>query len=163
MYLQLEANARKNVIRQSRGGMDILPLRSTAMAKREVENSALGRYFFTVLNLGWVNCDTFRRSTNPVRVGVRVPDATLAANVIMLPRRRRGVLPLVSTGRESIWRLGGIPRGVAYYLIAYEVKEGRAVMAHRFIRNASSDIVELTYEPVAKTELRERLEAILSR
>lgn len=81
---------------------------------------------------------------------------------MLIPTDRRSVIAFNPSPRAGEWLRGGVPRGVGYHLIAYQVLDGQMVMAHRFVQSADDKTVtELTYEPVAILELKDKLAKIL--
>ncbi|MFT6000790.1 MAG: hypothetical protein ACI81P_003254 [Neolewinella sp.] len=79
----------------------------------------------------------------------------------MIPTDRRSVIAYNSDGKGN-WKRAGIPRGVAYHVVAYQVLNGQLVMAHRYVDGAEENKVEtLDFQPVAVTELKKKLAGIL--
>lgn len=124
------------------------------------QNKELDRYFFSIGELGWANCDMFGRNPDPIEVFAQLPYSTEQAKVMLLPNDRRSVVSFKSGGNGQ-WRCSGIPRNVGYHVIAYQVMNGQMVMAHRFISRATSDVTDLKYQPVAVADLKDKLADIL--
>ncbi|WP_020571255.1 OmpA family protein [Neolewinella persica] len=152
--------------------------REAYLAAREARIAALGdelagmedlsgrsgdvsRYFFSVARLGWTNVDIYTSDEDPIQVLASLPNSTERATVVMVPTDRRSVIAYNPDG-EGNWKRGGIPRGVAYHVVAYQVLNGQLMMAHRFVDAADDKTVEtLSFEPVAVTELKDKLAGIL--
>jgi hypothetical protein len=152
--------------------------REAYLAAREARIAALGdelagmedlsgrgrdvsRYFFSVARLGWTNVDIYTRDEDPIQVLAAVPNSTEKATVVMIPTDRRSVIAYNPDG-EGNWKRAGIPRGVAYHVVAYQVLNGQLMMAHRFVDAANAEKVEtLDFQPIAVTELKEKLAGIL--
>lgn len=121
----------------------------------------VSRYFFGVSELGWTNVDIYTQDEDPIQVLAEVPNSTTEATVVMIPTDRRSVIAYNTNGSGS-WKRGGIPRGVGYHVVAYQVLDGQLVMAHRFVDAAEEEKVEkLDFQPVAVTELKDKLAGIL--
>lgn len=154
--------------------------REAYLAAREARIAALGdelagtedltgrgndvsRYFFGVARLGWTNVDIYTQDEDPIQVLAAVPNSTEKATVVMVPTDRRSVIAYNPDGEaEGGWKRGGIPRGVAYHVVAYQVLNGQLMMAHRYVDAADDETVEtLSFEPVAVAELKDKLAGIL--
>lgn len=121
----------------------------------------ISRYFFGVSQLGWTNVDIYTQDEDPIQVFAAVPNSTEKATVVMIPTDRRSVIAYNPDG-DGNWKRNGIPRGVAYHVVAYQVLNGQLVMAHRYVDAAEEEKVEtLDFQPVAVPELKEKLAGIL--
>jgi hypothetical protein len=118
------------------------------------------RYVFNINQLGWANCDMFIRESNPGPVQVRIDYSSPSAKVMLLPVARRSVVAY-QRQHDGTWRNQGIPKGISYHVIAYEIIDGRLVMAHKFVSAANRKLQELNYQPVAITELRDKMVELL--
>jgi len=146
-------------------------VRSARIAAMEDELSAqtdltgqvgkLHRYFFSITQLGWANCDMFGVNPDPVEVLAALPGSSQKANFMLVPTDRRSVLSYRPGEAVGTWACKGIPRGVSYHVIAYEVINGQMVMAHQLVDAAGQELRELTYQPVAVMELKDKLADIL--
>jgi hypothetical protein len=122
----------------------------------------ISRYFFNVNNLGWTNIDIYySEKEEDVELLAKVPNSTREATVVLIPSDRRSVIRYQPSTDAEMWTRGGIPRGVSYHVIAYQVIEGKLVMAHQFVDEASSAATTLTYEPVAIMDLKDKIAGIL--
>lgn len=121
----------------------------------------VSRYFFAVSQLGWTNVDIYTQDEAPMQVMASVPGSTPDASVVLVPTDRRSVIAF-TPGADGNWVRNGIPRGVGYHVIAYEVLNGQLMLAHSFVAAADESVTELAYQPVAVTELKEKLAGILN-
>lgn len=122
--------------------------------------SDVSRYFFAVTNLGWTNVDIYTQDEEPMQVMASLPGSTRDASVILVPTDRRSVIAF-TPDTDGNWIRNGIPRGVGYHVIAYEVLNGQLMLAHRFVTAADETVTELAYQPVGVTELKAKLAGIL--
>lgn len=113
----------------------------------------LSRYFFSVTQLGWANCDVFYGEDDPVEVLVEAPDTDLKTTIILIPSSRRAVLAYRPKA-EGSWGCAGVPRGKEYTLIAYQIREGRIEFARRVVNAAREEPESLEFRPVALEELK---------
>lgn len=122
----------------------------------------LERYFLSIGNLGWANCDLFAGGgLNRVAVRANLERSTAQAKVMLLPTGRRSVVAFRQKDNGE-WKNRGIPKGMSYHIIAYQVIDGQMVMAHKFVEKADKDVVtQLTYQPIAVRDLKEKLADIL--
>ncbi len=121
------------------------------------QESGLQRYFFNLTNLGWANCDMFYDEEELVQVLASLPESDQKAQVMLLPDDRRSVIPY-GYREGGTWVNPGIPRDLSYQVIAYQVRNGQLVMAHKKVGAAQAESAEiLEYKPVAVAELRARL------
>lgn len=119
------------------------------------------RYFFNLTNLGWANCDIFEPEEEKVQVLAALDTQLPDTRVLLIPAGRNSVLSY-SLGKDGVWRNGGIPVGLAYQVISYEVQDGQLVLAHaRESAAAEGTVTHLVYEPVALTDLRRRLTSLM--
>jgi hypothetical protein len=121
----------------------------------------LDRYFLSIGKLGWANCDLFAGAgLNRVVVRANLEGSTSQAKVMLLPTGRRSVVAFRQKDNGE-WKNRGIPAGMSYHVIAYQVIDGQMVMAHKFVEKAERDVVtQLTYQPVAVRDLKEKLAGI---
>ncbi|MEM9928236.1 MAG: hypothetical protein AAF840_00320 [Bacteroidota bacterium] len=122
--------------------------------------ASVRRYFFSVTDLGWANVDIFYDAEKKVEVLASVTNSTSDASVIMVPADRPSVLAYVP-GEEGEWKRSGIPVGVGYHVVAYQVINGQLMLAHHFVPDASKQKVSLNYSPVAISDLKGKLAEIL--
>ena len=125
------------------------------------QQSNISRYFFSVNQLGWTNVDIYPNEQGNVQLFARVENSTRDATVVLIPTDRRSVIAYQPGLEEGVWQRRGIPRGVGYHVIAYQVIEGKLVMAHRFVDKANEAPAQLTYEPIAIADLKDRIAGIL--
>lgn len=126
------------------------------------QQSNISRYFFNVNNLGWTNIDIYyNEEEEDVQLLAEVTNSTREATVVLIPSDRRSVISYQPGTDAGSWTRGGIPRGVSYHVIAYQVIDGKLVMAHRFVDEATPAATKLTYEPVAITDLKDKIAGIL--
>ncbi len=118
------------------------------------------RYFFSVAKLGWTNVDIFASANDPVEVLASVPNSTREATVVLVPQDRRSVLAYVPDDNGA-WKRSGVPRGVGYHILAYQVLHGQLMLAHQYVEQASEQPAALVYKPIAIAELKEKLTGIL--
>lgn len=118
------------------------------------------RYVFTMTELGWANCDLFFREGSTVPVLASLNYSSDAATVMLLPTGRRSVIPY-ERKQNGTWRNRGIPKGLSYHIIAYEVIDGKMVMAHKYIAAADGQIHALDYKPVGITDLKDRIKELV--
>lgn len=118
------------------------------------------RYLFSVNQLGWANCDLFARESKVVSIRVNLDYSTSSAKVMLLPVGRRSVIAFEQE-KNGVWRNKGIPKDLSYHVIGYEVIDGKLVMAHKYVAAADNKLQELEYEPVAITELRDKMTELL--
>ncbi|WP_187270855.1 OmpA family protein [Neolewinella aurantiaca] len=125
------------------------------------QQSNISRYFFSVNQLGWTNVDIYPNEQGNIQLFARVENSTRDATVVLIPTDRRSVIAYQPGLEEGVWQRRGIPAGVGYHVIAYQVMEGKLVMAHRFVDKATNVPAQLSYEPVAITDLKDRIAGIL--
>lgn len=125
------------------------------------QQSNISRYFFSINQLGWTNIDIFHNEGPSVQLFAEVTNSTREATVVLIPTDRRSVIAYSPGLEAGIWQRGGIPQGVSYHVIAYQVVEGKLVMAHQFVASASKAPAKLSYEPVAINELKGKIAGIL--
>lgn len=113
----------------------------------------LSRYFFSITQLGWANCDIFYGEDDPVEVLVEAPETDLNTTVILIPSNRRAVLAY-RPKKAGQWGCSGVPRGKEYTLIAYQIREGRIEFARQVISAAREEAETLEFRPVALEELK---------
>ncbi|TXF91088.1 OmpA family protein [Neolewinella aurantiaca] len=121
---------------------------------------AVERYVFTVNQLGWANCDMFTGETNLAPVAVRINYSSPSAKVMLLPVGRRSVIAY-NRKKNGIWRNQGIPEALNYHIIAFEVLEGKMVLAHKFVSEANNELQEVDYKPVSVTELKRKMAELI--
>lgn len=125
------------------------------------QQSNISRYFFSINQLGWTNIDIFHNEGPSVQLFAEVPNSTREATVVLIPTDRRSVIAYSPGLEAGLWQRGGIPRGVGYHVIAYQVIDGKLVMAHQFVASATATPAKLSYEPVAINELKGKIADIL--
>jgi len=125
------------------------------------QQSNISRYFFSVNQLGWTNVDIYPNEQGNVQLFARVENSSRDATVVLIPTDRRSVIAYQPGPEEGVWQRRGIPRGVGYHVIAYQVIDGKLVMAHRFVDKANEAPAQLTYEPIAIADLKDRIAGIL--
>jgi hypothetical protein len=125
------------------------------------QQSNISRYFFSINQLGWANIDIYHNEGPSIQLFAEVPNSTREATVVLIPTDRRSVIAYKPSLEAGVWQRGGIPRGVGYHVIAYQVVDGKLVMAHQFVASASTTPAQLSYEPVAISELKGKIAGIL--
>ena len=126
------------------------------------QQANISRYFFGISKLGWTNVDIYHTSpAEEVQLLAKVPGSTPEATVVFVPTDRPSVIAYRPDSEAGSWKRGGIPRGIGYHVIAYQVVEGKLMMAHRFVDSASAAPASLAYQPVAITELQGKLAELL--
>lgn len=120
----------------------------------------LSRYFFSVTQLGWANCDVFYGEEDPVEVVAEAPGSDRNSTIVLIPDGRRSVLAYSPKSGED-WACQGVPRGKSYQLIAYQIREGRIEFAQQQIMAAGEGAETLSFRPVGVEELKELLKGIV--
>ncbi|MTB50935.1 OmpA family protein [Lewinella sp. W8] len=118
------------------------------------------RYFFAITELGWTNIDIYTSEDDPIEVLARAGGSGRETNLMLIPDGRNSVLAY-NAGDDDLWNRGGIPRGLGYRVVAIRVSEGQLQLAEQYVAIADEDIVDLEFQPVAVTELRETLAGIM--
>lgn len=146
---------RQDSINYARWREQRLSQMEAAFAENGIADRSLAdRYFFTMSELGWVNCDLFyNASTEQTKVLVQGETGTAAPKIMMVLRDPRALLPF-GLNTDGNFSSGNVPVGLSSDLIAYKVEAGRLLLAeHRFVTGEAPPI-QLDYRPVAVTELR---------
>ncbi|WP_273447988.1 OmpA family protein [Neolewinella agarilytica] len=126
------------------------------------QQSNISRYFFSINQLGWTNIDIFHVSgEESIQLLVEVPNSSPKATVVMIPTDRRSVIAYQPDTKAGTWKRSGIPRGLGYHVIAYQVMDGKLVMAHQYVEEASTVPAKMSYQPIAIDQLKDRIAGIL--
>lgn len=112
-----------------------------------------GAYIMSISQLGWINCDRFIASPQPlVALRVRAPDA----DVKLILRDRRAVLPGEPTGNRLVSFMKA-PAGEAVTILALRYSNGQAQIATRETTISRVIESELTFRPVTLEGLKEEI------
>ncbi|MFK8164508.1 MAG: OmpA family protein, partial [Lewinella sp.] len=111
--------------------MKIQVLEDNLATSSDLSGSEYGidRYFLSVGNLGWANCDRFIGGLlDRVVVRANLEGSTPQAKVMLLPKGERSLIAFRHKN-DGEWKNKGIPLGLSYHVIAYQVIDGQMVMA----------------------------------
>ncbi|MEO0734988.1 MAG: hypothetical protein AAFZ52_19275, partial [Bacteroidota bacterium] len=121
----------------------------------------VARYFFTVANLGWANIDVFHDRGERTEVLASLPGSSKDATVMLIPEDRPSLLAYVPGEAGGTWYRSGVPQGISYKVIAYQVEDGQLQFAHGRVAAADREAVELTFAPLALGALKAKIASLV--
>ena len=122
---------------------------------------AINFYELSAGKLGWINCDRFYEIKNPQTLAVRV-DSDQPLVVRLVFRGINSVLPLYSDSNHSDqYESSGIPKGEKALLLAYSVKDDKAIFGYKEITIGENKIENITLNTLSKARFKGAVSELL--
>ena len=121
----------------------------------------INRYFFSVGQLGWINCDRYYDVEETVEIIASIPGAAPGSFAVLIPDDINSVLNL-HYRKDGQWSVQGFPRDLGYQIVTYFIEDGQLRFARHRVTAAGDAAVEVAAEPIAADQLLQRLHSVTS-
>ena len=123
---------------------------------------AVDFYELSAGKLGWINCDRFYEIKNPATLAIKV-DSEKPLVVRLVFRDINSVLPAYSdSNHKDQYEVSGIPRGEKVLLLAYSVKDDKAVFGYKEITIGENKIESISLNNLSKARFKGAVSELLS-
>ncbi|GJM32443.1 MAG: hypothetical protein DHS20C18_14440 [Saprospiraceae bacterium] len=119
---------------------------------------SLNYYFYTVNQMGWINCDRFYNVPMEDKLMVSIEDAPGDEKTLIIFRDMASMIEPVKQG--DFYLSSNLPKGQAITIMSIKLINGRTYVALKDTKVGEEPVYKLKYEPASLRDIREVLSRV---